>query len=225
MKLCSQCKKVLYCSKICQTHHWAAHKQTCIYLPRPASNPYLTMSVHAPCSTQVNQHSPVTSLVGRQCHVECYLHGHRIQALLDTGSQVCVIDEVWKQIYLPEVPLRDVSNILEAPHTLNLVAAKGIDIPYTGICWSGIQIIITGISHSWTCHSDACSQGSKSLSPYHRFQCGRTNCELQWTSTTKHWKQKPTWKNSKSRISQPKEKQSPGVTLHACFLLSLICAR
>lgn len=33
---------------------------------------------------------------------------------------------------LPEVPLRDVSDILEAPNTLNLVAANGIDVPYIG---------------------------------------------------------------------------------------------
>lgn len=90
------------------------------------------MSIHNPCSTQVNQHSLVTSLVGRQCLVECHLHGQRFQALWDTGSQVCVIDEVWKQEYLPEVPLRDVSDILEAPNTLNLVAANDINIPYIG---------------------------------------------------------------------------------------------
>ncbi|KAK2855024.1 hypothetical protein Q7C36_006893 [Tachysurus vachellii] len=109
MKQCSRCKKVLYLSNSC-----------------------ITRSVHAPCRTQVNQHSSVTSLVGRQCLVECYLQGQRFQALWDTGSQVCVIDEAWKEEYLPEVPLRDVSNILEAPNTLNLVAANGIDLPYTG---------------------------------------------------------------------------------------------
>lgn len=90
------------------------------------------MSVHAPCSTQVNQHSPVTYLVERQCLVECYLHGHRIQALWDTGSQVCIIDELWKQEYLLEVPLRDVYDLLESSNTLNLVAANGIDMPYIG---------------------------------------------------------------------------------------------
>lgn len=132
MKQCSQCKKVLYCSKICQTHHWAEHKRTCIKSTRSVSNFSRTMSIHTTCSTQVNQQSPVTSLVGRQCLVECYLHGQRCQALWDTGSQVCVIDEVWKQEYLPEVPLRDVSDILEAPNTLNLVAANGIDMPYIG---------------------------------------------------------------------------------------------
>ncbi|RXN33638.1 Retrovirus-related Pol poly from transposon [Labeo rohita] len=90
------------------------------------------MSAHASCGNQVKQHSPVTSLVGRQCLIECYLQGHRVQALWDTGSQVCVIDELWKQEYLSEVPLRDVSNILESPNTLNLVAANGIDMPYIG---------------------------------------------------------------------------------------------
>jgi len=39
---------------------------------------------------------------------------------------------VWKQEYLPDVPLRDVSDILEAPNTLNLVAANGINILFVG---------------------------------------------------------------------------------------------
>jgi len=96
------------------------------------SNFSRTISIHTPCNTQDNHHSQVTSLVGRQCLIECYLHGITFQALWDHGSQVCVTDEVWKQEYLPDVPLGGVSDILEAPNTLNLVAANGINILFVG---------------------------------------------------------------------------------------------
>lgn len=81
---------------------------------------------------RVNQHSPVTSLVGRQCLVACYLQGHETEALWDTGSQVCIIDEQWKDSYIPEIRLRDISEATETPERLHLVAANGTDMPYGG---------------------------------------------------------------------------------------------
>lgn len=210
MKQCSRCKNVLYCSKTCQTHHWAEHKQTCSNSPISVSNSYLTTSAHTSCSNQVNQYSPVTSLVGRQCLIECYLQGHRVQALWDTGSvsQVCVIDELWKQEYLSEVPLRDVSNLLESPNTLNLVAANDIDMSYIGY----VEVtFVTDISQYWTGHSHTCSKGSKPLSPYHRVQCNRTNSDLHGTSPAKYCEWKHSWENCESRIPQPKEEQSPDI--------------
>lgn len=81
---------------------------------------------------RVNQHSPVTSLVGRQCLVACYLQGHETEALWDTGSQVCIIDEQWKDSYIPKVRLRDISEATETPERLHLVAANGTDMPYEG---------------------------------------------------------------------------------------------
>ncbi len=43
-------------------------------------------------SCQVNKYSPVTSLIGKQCLVTCYLQGHKTDALWDKGSQVCIVD-------------------------------------------------------------------------------------------------------------------------------------
>jgi len=84
----------------------------------------------APC--QVNQHSAITSLVGKQCLVTCYLQGKKTEALWDTGSQVCIIDEKWKTKHAPEVTLRNISEATEAPDSLRLVAANGTNMPYSG---------------------------------------------------------------------------------------------
>ena len=78
----------------------------------------------------VNQHSSVTSLVGRQCLVECYLQGCKSEALWDTGSQVCITDEYWKRTHIPEVALRDVTKAVKAPDALKLVTANGSSLPY-----------------------------------------------------------------------------------------------
>ncbi len=84
----------------------------------------------APC--QVNQYSAITSLVGKQCLVTCYLQKKKTEALWDTGSQVCIIDEEWKAKYAPEVTLRNISEATEAPDSLRLVAANGANMPYSG---------------------------------------------------------------------------------------------
>lgn len=86
----------------------------------------------------------VTALVGRQCLVECYLQGQRTQALWDTGSQVCIIDEQWKDEHLPGVTLRNVTEAIDAPDALQLVAANGTSMPYKG--W--VEVIFKLVSGS-----------------------------------------------------------------------------
>lgn len=81
---------------------------------------------------RVNKHSPVTSLVGKQCLVTCYLNGHKTEALWDTGSQVCIVDRQWKDQYIPGVKIREVFEAMEATDNLNLVAANGSIMPYVG---------------------------------------------------------------------------------------------
>ncbi len=82
--------------------------------------------------SQVNKYSPVTSLIGKQCLVTCYLQGHKTEALWDTGSQVCIVDEQWRNKYIPEVKLKDISEAIDAPDGLQLVAANWTSMPYVG---------------------------------------------------------------------------------------------
>lgn len=43
-----------------------------------------------------------------------------------------VVSEHWKTEHLPHVTLRDISEIIDANDTLNLIAANGEDMPYVG---------------------------------------------------------------------------------------------
>lgn len=117
-RLCTSCHKALYCSKLCQAHHWSEHKKDC----------------------KQNGHKDVKEL--RQCLIDCNIHGVKTTALWDTGSQVCIIDEWWKNNVLPDVKLRLVSEIIDASDTLQIVAANGQDIPYVG--WIEVTFRLPG---------------------------------------------------------------------------------
>lgn len=62
----------------------------------------------------------------------CYLQGLLVDALWDSGSQVCIVDELWKSEHLPNIRLRNVVGVIDAPKGLRLVAANGQEIPYIG---------------------------------------------------------------------------------------------
>lgn len=79
---------------------------------------------------QVGHAHRVTSLVGRQRLVECY--GHHLQVLWDTGSQVSIIDERWKEEHLQNARVRELTEIVDSPDDLRLSAANGTEMPYLG---------------------------------------------------------------------------------------------
>ena len=54
-----------------------------------------------------------------------------MDALWDTGAQVCVMSKRWKEIHLPGELVRDVSELLEGEE-LNLQAANDTEITYNG---------------------------------------------------------------------------------------------
>jgi len=127
LKQCSSCKESLYCSKTCQKQNWAEHKRNCTHLPSASEN-----ANTPPPLARVGHPHKVTSLVGRQCLVQCYLNGHQLQVLWDTGSQVSIIDERWKEEYFPTTRLRNVLEILDSSDDLTLTAANGTEMPYLG---------------------------------------------------------------------------------------------
>lgn len=95
LQCCSACKLTLYCSKECQGTHWTSHEERC--------KPYTCFKETSdPVKTPT-----VRELVGEKSLIRCFLHQQRIQALWDTGSQICAVDEVWKENHLPDVTLRE----------------------------------------------------------------------------------------------------------------------
>lgn len=71
-------------------------------------------------------------LVGKKYLIDCYIQGERGQALWDSGSQVTIMDELWKDVHLPNARLRDITEILDTADTLDIVAANGENKPYGG---------------------------------------------------------------------------------------------
>ncbi|XP_068704000.1 uncharacterized protein [Montipora foliosa] len=73
--------------------------------------------------------------------VSCVLQGQKVDALWDTGAQVCVMSKRWKEIHLPGELVRDVSELLEGEE-LNLQAANGTEISYDG--WVEVNFQLSG---------------------------------------------------------------------------------
>ena len=59
--------------------------------------------------------------------VSCVLQGQKVDALWNTGAQVCVMSKWWKEIHLPGELERDVSELLDGEE-LNLQAVNATDI-------------------------------------------------------------------------------------------------
>ncbi len=135
LKCCSVCKIKLYCSKGCQKTHWPIHKAQCKPFTSSGIKKQETQSHEKPkCKkTSDSVKTPtVKELVGEKCLIRCFLHKQRIQALWDTGSQICAIDEVWKENHLPDERLRDVAELVDPLTPLQVEAANGTEMPYTG---------------------------------------------------------------------------------------------
>jgi len=75
-----------------------------------------------PCHLTPRQQAGMTKLVGRRCMVRCLIQGKEVEALWDTGSQVCVVSRKCQQTHLPLEVLRNVEELLGAGGELNLEA-------------------------------------------------------------------------------------------------------
>ena len=144
LKCCSVCKGALYCSKKCQEEHWPVHKTEC--QPKSCGSVYqggkrFSVKLIKKKQSVKDKIPSVKQLVGRKCLIRCFLGKTKVDALWDSGSQVCAIDESWKNTNLPEVTLRNVSEIIDANNPLQLEAANGTDMPYIG--WVEIPFKLT----------------------------------------------------------------------------------
>ena len=74
--------------------------------------------------------------------VKCLIQGKEVDALWDTGSQVCVVSRQWQQTHLPLEDLRNVEELLGAGEGLNLEARNGTDIPFD--CWIEVRFKLAG---------------------------------------------------------------------------------
>ncbi|CAH3034221.1 unnamed protein product [Pocillopora meandrina] len=92
------------------------------------------------CHLTPRQQLGLTKIVGRRCVVKCLIQGKEVEALWDTGSQVCVVSRKWQQTHLPLEVLRNVEELLGAGEELNLEAMNGTNIPFDGWIEVGFKL-------------------------------------------------------------------------------------
>ncbi|KAI5106078.1 hypothetical protein C0J45_3775, partial [Silurus meridionalis] len=69
------------------------------------------------------------NLIGEKCVVNCFLNGVPTQALWDTGSQVCLMNERWRKEHIPHTMPRSLEEIL-GPGSLTGRAVNQTVIPF-----------------------------------------------------------------------------------------------
>ena len=79
--------------------------------------------------------SKLVKLVGEKCIVDCHLNNISVNALWDTGAQVCLISSSFIQSHLPNAEIRPVNELLT--HGLVLTSASNDDIPFKG--WTELE--------------------------------------------------------------------------------------
>lgn len=83
----------------------------------------------------------VAQLIGKKCLLKCNMNGYAVTALLDTGTQVSLIDQAWRQKYLPHQEIYPLSALM-GNDELKVFAANGEAIPYDG--WVEVTVNLPG---------------------------------------------------------------------------------
>ena len=95
----------------------------------------------APVHLTPRQHSKLMKLVGRRYIVSCLLQGKKVDAPWDTRARACIISKSWKDAYLHDVPVRDISELL-GERELDLQVANGTAFLYDR--WIEVQFQLLG---------------------------------------------------------------------------------
>ena len=88
------------------------------------------------------QHSKLTKLVGRKCIASCLDLGKKVNALWDTGAQVCVASKVLERSQSTKRASQGHSVELLGEDDLSLQAANGTNIAYDD--WIEVEFQMAG---------------------------------------------------------------------------------
>ncbi|KAI4882368.1 hypothetical protein NFI96_008891, partial [Prochilodus magdalenae] len=84
----------------------------------------------------------IVGLIGRKALIKCNFNGLSVNALLDTGAQVSIIDKAWKDTYLPDLPVQPLTELIGGEEELAVYAISGDLIPFDG--WVAIAVNLPG---------------------------------------------------------------------------------
>ena len=101
------------------------------------TDPQSPLSLPTPTSRRL------AKFIGAKALARCDLNGLTVDALLDTGAQVSMIDRSWKKKYIPDAPVRPLSEIFDNEE-LEIQAVNGGVLPFDG--WVLIAVSFAGNS-------------------------------------------------------------------------------
>ena len=137
LQRCSRCHATRYCSRDCQKEHWAAHEVLCSAIHTlDKQEKEALFRRYDPITNK--QKAKLVKLVGKKCLVSCQLNDVTERCLWDTGAQVSLISEQWLAKSHPTLGVRDVKELLEEYPGLNLEAANGSAVPFSG--WVELEL-------------------------------------------------------------------------------------
>lgn len=99
----------------------------------------LSLSKH-----RVRKGNHLAKLIGRKCLLTCTLNGVQIDALLDSGAQVTILEKSWLKKHLPDIKIQPLTDLLP-DNPLRITAANGTDVPFEG--WAEILVEIKSVRH------------------------------------------------------------------------------
>ena len=139
----SGCHPTKYCSNRCQKKHWPEHTSLCksiqelIAHNQASSVPSSLENGQYVTHLTPRQHTTVAKLVGKRCIINCKLNELETEALWDTGAQVFALPKRWvaeqfPMSYIAGIELRNIEELVGQGVQIELKAANGTDIPYSG---------------------------------------------------------------------------------------------
>ena len=75
----------------------------------------------------------LVKLIGGKPILKCLINGVQSEALHDSGSQICSVDEDWVSENAPEAELHPISDFVGEGETLKINAANNIEVPMRGV--------------------------------------------------------------------------------------------
>lgn len=80
--------------------------------------------------------------IGKKCLLKGEIGGHEVGILLDTGVQVSIIDQRWREQYLPTHDVHPLSEIVGPSVGLEVFAINGEAIPFSS--WVEATVSLPG---------------------------------------------------------------------------------
>ena len=136
----SRCTSVRYCSANCQQSHWKQHKDLCRRIQQlsvTSSKNNVGLGDSEDDQMFVSHLTPkekktVAKLIGSKCLIHCHINGVESAVLLDTDTQVSIVSKQLVDVNFPSLQVKEIRELLGQSDKLNLAAANGTSIPYTG---------------------------------------------------------------------------------------------